>query len=210
MVARPRPRRRGQLLVRHVIARQVILEPLRLFDRIEVAALDVLDEGGFEDLLIVEVHDGDGHAVQSRFAGGPQPALAGHELKAFADLPHDQRLQDAVSADAGTERGKFVAIEGLARLIRVLLDSIDRDLRLYTGRCNAAVFGAAQERIETPTQPRFLVHVRFPPRAPIPHERPAHSGGLYQCPARRTMVLCCSRLRAEHSPQSATSGERPA
>ena len=54
--------------MRHLVARQIILETLRFFDGIEVAAPNVLDQRRFEDLLIVEVHDGDGHVVESGVA----------------------------------------------------------------------------------------------------------------------------------------------
>ena len=72
------------------------MKPCAFSIGVQVAALDVLDERSFEDLLIVEVDDADRHLAQARNLGGTQPAFAGDELKLIADGTHDQRLQDAV------------------------------------------------------------------------------------------------------------------
>ena len=75
----------GQLLVVHAEAIEVVLEPLGLFDRVEVGALDVFGEGRLEHLLIVEIDHVDGHGRQARIVGGPQTAFAGDELVMVAD-----------------------------------------------------------------------------------------------------------------------------
>ena len=51
---------------------------------VQVAPLDVLDERGFEHLLVVELDDVDRHFRQPRGLGGPQPAFAGDELELVA------------------------------------------------------------------------------------------------------------------------------
>ncbi len=117
----------------HVEAVEVVLEALGLLDRVEVAALDVLDQGGLDDLLVVEVDDADRHRGQPRRLGGPQPPLAGDELEALALLPHDQRLEDAVGLDALAQRRQLVVVEGLARLERVAVDGVQRHQRHLDG-----------------------------------------------------------------------------
>ena len=62
------------------------LEALGLFDRVQVAALDVLDQRRLEDLLIVEGDDVNRHLGQPRGLGRAQPPFAGDELVALADL----------------------------------------------------------------------------------------------------------------------------
>ena len=126
---------RGQLLVGHLVVGQVLLEPLRLLDRVEVGPLNVLHQGRLEALLIVEVHDGDRDRGHADGLGGPQPSLAGDQLIAIPDLPDEQRLQDAVVADALAQRRQVVVVERLAGLVRVLLDGFDGDLAPGRGRC---------------------------------------------------------------------------
>ena len=52
---------------------------LGLLDRIEVLALDVLDQSYLEALLRREGADDDGHFGEARHARGPVAALAGHD-----------------------------------------------------------------------------------------------------------------------------------
>src|SRR5579875_1111458 len=125
--------------MRHTIARQVVLEALRFFDRVEVGALDILDQVGFEDLLIVEVYDGDGYVLQSGLACRTQPALAGYQLIALADLTYHQRLQHAMRADAGAQRRQLVIVESFTRLIGIALDRLNRHLRLRPRRRHTTV-----------------------------------------------------------------------
>ena len=62
-----------ELFLSHPEGIEIFLEALGLFDRVQVAALDVLDEGRLEDLLVVEVDDVDRHFRESRGLGGTEP-----------------------------------------------------------------------------------------------------------------------------------------
>ena len=104
---------------------QVFLEPLRLLDGVQVGPLDVLDEGRLEDLLVVEGDDVDRHLGEPGFLRGAQPALARDELVAVVDLPHHQRLQNAVVLDARREGREFLPVELLAGLVGVIRDLLD-------------------------------------------------------------------------------------
>jgi len=53
----------GELIVIEAEAIDVVLEAMRLLDRVEIGALDVLDEGGLEGLLVVEIADAVGTAL---------------------------------------------------------------------------------------------------------------------------------------------------
>jgi hypothetical protein len=57
---------------------------LRLFDRVQVGALDVLDDRDFQHLGIVEVPHDDGQFVNLRPLGGPPAPFAGNDLIAIA------------------------------------------------------------------------------------------------------------------------------
>src|SRR5207302_3922383 len=124
----------SKLLMGHLEALQIIVESLRFLDGVEIGALDVLDQGCFQNLLIVEVNDSDRDLVKAGRLRGAQAALPGHQLKALPDLPDYQRLQDADSPNALRKGGKVILVKRLPRLIRILVYLIDRN----TGRlsCN--------------------------------------------------------------------------
>ena len=94
-----------------------------LLDRVEVRALEVLDEGQLELLPIGELADDRRDALEAGEPGRPEPALAGDELVAVEGLGDEDRLEDAVLADArreGLELGRrriaVVAGGGWARI----------------------------------------------------------------------------------------------
>jgi hypothetical protein len=131
---------------------EVFLEAVRLFNRVEVRALDVLGQGGFEDLLVIEIDDADRHLGQAGLLGGAEAALARDQLEALADLPHHQRLQDAVGPHAGAERFQLVGVERLARLIGIVLDAVERDFGHLGQR------GVAADQGVQPAAQAFLLH----------------------------------------------------
>ena len=75
---------RGQLFLRALVLVDVALERLGLFDRVEVLALNVLDDGQLGHLPVVDVADLHGHLPPVGGLGGAQPALAGDQLVAVA------------------------------------------------------------------------------------------------------------------------------
>ena len=97
-------------------------------DRVEILALEVLDERELELIAIGELAHERRDALEAGGLGRPQAPLAGDELVAVDRLGHEDRLEDAVLGDARRERREAVRIEALARLMRVGLDPRDRDL----------------------------------------------------------------------------------
>ena len=108
-------------------------------ERIEVLALQVLDERELELVAVGELPDDGRDALQAGELGGPEPALAGDELVAVDGLGDEDRLEDAVLRDAAGERGELLRVEALARLMRVRPDARDRRCRwCRAGRARVA------------------------------------------------------------------------
>jgi hypothetical protein len=85
-----------------------LAEGARLFHRVQVAALDVLDERELQHLLVFDFADDDGHAGQARELRGAPAALAGDELvEAGAGGADDDGLQQAVLLQRLRERFNF-------------------------------------------------------------------------------------------------------
>jgi hypothetical protein len=101
---------------------------LRLFDRVEVGALDVLDDRDFQHLGIVEVPHDDGDLVNLGPLRGPPAPFAGNDLIAVARRagPDDQRLDDTLFADRGGQLLQRVFGKGAARLIGIGVKLFDR------------------------------------------------------------------------------------
>ena len=116
-VDRARPTRVGDLLMGEPELVDQPPEAMRRLDRIEVLALQVLDERQLEPLLVVEVADDRRDAVQTGRRRRADAPLAGDELVAVEGLRHEDRLEDAVLADAGDERGHLGIAEIAARLL---------------------------------------------------------------------------------------------
>ena len=100
----------------------------RLVDRVEVRALDVLDERDLELVAVRELADERGDALEAREAGGAHAALAGDELVAVEGLGDEDRLEHAVLADARRELLERRVVDAAARLVRVRRDARERDL----------------------------------------------------------------------------------
>ena len=126
----------GQLFLRALVLIDVPLERLGLFDRVEVLALDVFDDGQLGHLAVVDFADLHRHLPPVGGLGGAEPALAGDQFVAFADAAHDQRLQDAVGANAVGQIGDLGFVERLAWLVRIARDrvAIEPDLAVFVAR----------------------------------------------------------------------------
>ena len=86
------------------------------FDGVEVLALDVLDEGDFEEAVVGEFLNDDGDFGHSGELGGAPAAFAGHELVAVAGAADHEGLDDAVGADGLGEFLQAVVLEDAAGL----------------------------------------------------------------------------------------------
>ena len=89
----------------------VPLERRGLFDRVEVLALNVLDDRQLGHLPVGHFANLHRHAFPARHLGGAQAALAGDELVAALERPHDDRLQEAVRANAVAQVGDLGFVE---------------------------------------------------------------------------------------------------
>jgi hypothetical protein len=103
-------------------------------DRVQVAALDVLDEGDLEAIAGIDLeHDG-GDRVQARAARRPPASLAHDQLVAIARAPHHHRLQHPVHADRLGEGVEGARLEDATGLVGVGVDVGNGDLARARGR----------------------------------------------------------------------------
>ena len=104
-----------------------------LLDGVEVLALEVFDQGQLHGLAVVGLDHEHGDFIQSRQPRGAPAALTGDDLIVFPrQLPHRQRLQDAVGRDGIGQGLQGLVVEARAGLLRVGLHPLDGDL-LHAG-----------------------------------------------------------------------------
>ena len=97
-------------------------------ERIELLALDVLDDRLLEHRGIVgRTHDR-GDRLQPDPARRAPAALAGDQLEPVAARAHEHRLEHTDFADRLRQRGERLLVEVLARLLRVRTDRRDRNV----------------------------------------------------------------------------------
>ena len=100
----------------------------RFIDGVQVFALDVFDERHLEERSIIarrDLPDHDRNFQETGLLRGAPTPLAGDDLKSFADVPDDDRLNDAVRFDRSREIVEARVIDVAARLERVGRESID-------------------------------------------------------------------------------------
>ena len=116
-----------------VVREREVLDQLlvrgRFLERVQLLALDVLDDGVLEHRGVV----GDAHDRRDGLQPDPPrrapAALARDQLVAAAlGRAHENRLQDADLADRVGQRGQRLLVEVLARLLRVRPDLRGRDI----------------------------------------------------------------------------------
>ena len=105
------------------------LEGLRLLERGEVAALEVLDQRELQRLAVAELaHDHRDLVQPGPLRCAPAP-LAGHDLVAGRSRgrPHEEGLEHAMLAQRGCQRLQLVLGEGTAGLEGGGAEELDRD-----------------------------------------------------------------------------------
>ena len=103
---------------------------LGFFERIEVLALNVLDQGHGKRILVGDVAQHDRHLIESGHPGGPKAALARDDLVAIGpERAHDDRLHQSVLADRCSKLLKRAFIHARARLIAPGLKLVERQRR---------------------------------------------------------------------------------
>ncbi len=116
-----------------------------LVERVELDAVDVLEQRVAEHHVVGGVPDDRGEGGESDAARGPEAALAHDELeRSGARLADDDRLQEPELADRVLELRQRLFVEAGARLLRVGDDGGERDL---------AVLGRGQIRWARRTSP---------------------------------------------------------
>ena len=114
--ARLLPTRLGDVVLGQA---EIAMEPFvraGLLDRIEVLALEVLDQREFEHLSIARLaNDGRGLGELKLTRGAP-PTLTGDQFVFVADLSDDQRLDDATLTNAFDQLLQVLAAKLLPRL----------------------------------------------------------------------------------------------
>jgi hypothetical protein len=78
--------------------------------------------------LVVQVHDPGGNLVELGLDAGAKPALSSDELVTLADGPHQDRLEHAVLAERISQGSDLRGWEMAARLIRIGIDLVHRDV----------------------------------------------------------------------------------
>ena len=101
--------------------------------RIQVLALEVLDEGEFEDLAVGGGPFDDGNLGQAGQAGSAPATFAGDEFEAFADGADDEGLDDPLFADGVGQFAEGFLGEVAPRLERAGNDAVESDLANAVG-----------------------------------------------------------------------------
>jgi hypothetical protein len=126
----------SDVLLRHRELNGQGTERVGLLHGAEILALKILDQRDLELLAISKLPHDRGDPLKTGELARPEPTLSGDELVAVERLGHEDRLQDAVLADARRKVFQIGIVDALARLSRIRAHPIDRDLR-------AAVFMGA-------------------------------------------------------------------
>ena len=101
---------------------------LRFLDRVQIFALDVLDEGHFEQLVVGDVANRDGDFEEAGALGRAPTALAGDDLVVRARATDENRLNHPVTADRLCEFFEPRLVERHARLARIRDEQIEVEL----------------------------------------------------------------------------------
>ncbi|MNS93027.1 hypothetical protein D3C72_1271800 [compost metagenome] len=112
------------------------LQGLGLFERIEVFALDVLDQRHRDDGAVFQLAHHHRHFVQASQLRGAPAAFAGHDLEAVrTQLAHQDGLDHALGLDRFGQLGELGLIHVAARLVLARLQLAHRQLaQHFTGQ----------------------------------------------------------------------------
>ena len=103
-------------------------ERVRTIDRVELLALDVLDERLDVRAVVVGVDDDRGDVLQAGAARRTPATLAGDDLIAvLAAAAHPDRLEHTVHADAAGQLLETARVDATARLVGPRPDALHRD-----------------------------------------------------------------------------------
>jgi hypothetical protein len=162
------------LLVREPELVHQALQALRLFQRVEVLALDVLDQRHHGGGLVGHLAHQHRHLVQPGQARGAEAALAGDDFVARAGAggrahgPHQDRLHHALALDALGQLVERALVHARARLVLagLQLGELEHGGRALVacGRWRVADLGAEQRFQAEAEALGFLGRCRPAPR----------------------------------------------
>ncbi len=124
----------GELLLGDAEVLQQLLVRRRLFQRVELSPVDVLEQRVAQHVFVGGVFDDGRDGVAPRELGGPQATLAHDQLVGRFPLggtragSHDDRLEHAELADRDDELLQLGFAEVDPRLLGVRHDVVERDL----------------------------------------------------------------------------------
>jgi len=127
-----------------------LLISLCFLDRIEVLAMNVLNEREFEHVLIRDVTDDRRDLQQSSHLGCSPSAFSGNQLVAKAATSNDNRLYETMSSDGVRELTQPLFIISSTGLMGIRIDKIDvqlSDLLCRCGRLTKKRFKTSAERL---------------------------------------------------------------
>src|SRR5439155_14645234 len=143
------PDPRGELFLRQAMLLDQPLVRLRLLDRVEVLALDVLDQRQLEGLLLRDLPDHHRQLAQAGPLRRPPPPLAGDQHVAVVRAADDERQEHAFAADRLGQLLDVAFVEVAAGLVPVGPDLLDAEVQ------HAFALGwraARDQRPQTPAQ----------------------------------------------------------
>src|SRR5919198_5601080 len=118
----------GELLVRDVKVREQLLVRGRLLKGVQVVAVDVLEQGVPEQVVVFGRPDDGGNAIESGSPGSPDASLSHDELPPVAVRSNHDRLEHADRLDARAQLGQRLFIERPSRLSWVAVDLVEGKL----------------------------------------------------------------------------------
>ncbi len=127
----------GRFLVGHAEVIDQAAQGGGFLQRVEVFALDVLDQRHGHGDFVRHVPDDRRYALDARDLGGAPAAFAGDQLEfalAVLQRPHDHRLHHALGADRVGQFGQFLLVEYRARLEPARPDDVQRQVPQLVAR----------------------------------------------------------------------------
>ena len=118
----------GDVLLREP---EVAGEPLvgrGFLNRVEPFALEIFNQGEFEDLPVAGFADDGGSLGETEFPGGPPAAFPGDELIPAINFAHDERLDDSAFPDALDQFVEMLCGEFDTRLKRAWDNEVEPQL----------------------------------------------------------------------------------
>ena len=91
------------------------IEAKGFFQRMNVLALQVLHDLGFDGFGVGQFNDADRNGIEFRNSCGPQAACSGHDLElARLQFPHQERRKNSLRFETGCQLLKTLVVKSLA------------------------------------------------------------------------------------------------